>query len=709
MFFGRDSEFTLVQKRFHDARRGSLMVFCGERRSGKTSILLQILQGRLGSDFVAVLVDMQAMAVGAEVEFLSTIASGIAEQLGTTQQTVPDFESASKPSAAFRKFVESTLAQHEERRLVLLFDEYELFEDMIDAGSLTSDILLVLANLMENNPLFLVFTGSQHLEERRVEYWRILEKAHEYRRISYLQQADAVKLIERPVEGRVHYSAEIIQRILRLTAGHPFYTQAICQNLIDTLNEQVTNVVDQEMVDAVVERIVEYPLPQTTFQWETLERNEKLTLALLADALEDEDSFASAENLVRTLDRGKYPLQLNRSSIATALEALFKQELLSKNDDRTPGYGFRMDLWRQWVHRMHSVWQVMHEEGLEFRGKRRRWRRVALVAVAVAVLGAAGAWIAWQPDAPPTGARLEPGGTPNDLIGVPTGYVNLVCEPEAATIALNGRSIAIGRYQSSIAAGHDHAFTLSASGYVDSTLAFQLAEAESATIHVSLRPHHGGVYIETVPEDARIDLDGVEVGRGTVTRQDLAVPEAHSVTVRLDGFRPHQESFRVHPDSTLELAIQLDPLTVDFSVLTSPAGANILMDGARSGSAPLVVPDLSYGSHRFEARLAGYVAVDTTLVVDGTVKHVRLNLSPEPPGILLVRGDRPATIYIDEQRIGSGELPSSGETPVEAGTHTVEVLFRDGTTDRMTITIRPAERILLQWEGKKLRRAQDTN
>jgi hypothetical protein len=37
-------------------------VFCGERRSGKTSILFQILNGRLGERFLPVLVDMQILA-----------------------------------------------------------------------------------------------------------------------------------------------------------------------------------------------------------------------------------------------------------------------------------------------------------------------------------------------------------------------------------------------------------------------------------------------------------------------------------------------------------------------------------------------------------------------------------------------------------------------------------------------------------------------
>src|SRR6185436_19714258 len=71
MFFGRETEFELVRKRFQDSNHGGLLVFCGERRSGKTSILFQILDKRLGPDFIAVLIDMQSMAVGSEIEFLT--------------------------------------------------------------------------------------------------------------------------------------------------------------------------------------------------------------------------------------------------------------------------------------------------------------------------------------------------------------------------------------------------------------------------------------------------------------------------------------------------------------------------------------------------------------------------------------------------------------------------------------------------------------
>src|SRR5262245_15548204 len=70
MFFGREAEFELVRKRFSQSEMGLLLVFCGERRSGKTSILFQIMDGRLGAGFIPVLIDMQSMAIESEVAFL---------------------------------------------------------------------------------------------------------------------------------------------------------------------------------------------------------------------------------------------------------------------------------------------------------------------------------------------------------------------------------------------------------------------------------------------------------------------------------------------------------------------------------------------------------------------------------------------------------------------------------------------------------------
>ena len=94
-----------------------------------------------------------------------------------------------------------------------------------------------------------IFTGSRHLDGRNTDYWSILIGKSLYKRISFLSESDAIRLITEPVADRVTYPRGIPEHIVRLTAGQPFYTQVVCQNMMDRLNEVERNRVRQEDVD----------------------------------------------------------------------------------------------------------------------------------------------------------------------------------------------------------------------------------------------------------------------------------------------------------------------------------------------------------------------------------------------------------------------------------------------------------------------------
>src|SRR5512137_3035542 len=74
MFFGREDDFQFVAKKIGEGRSNQIIVLCGERRSGKTSILFQILGGRLGPSFLPVLIDMQMLAgIKGDFEFFRAV------------------------------------------------------------------------------------------------------------------------------------------------------------------------------------------------------------------------------------------------------------------------------------------------------------------------------------------------------------------------------------------------------------------------------------------------------------------------------------------------------------------------------------------------------------------------------------------------------------------------------------------------------------
>jgi len=364
MFFGREDDFRYVQTKLEGAPQGVVIVFCGERRTGKSSILYQILNGRLGQRFVPVFIDMQEMVVDGDRGFFNRIARLIAQALGSAGQEAlgrhPFSAGNQNPYELFTEFVEECLHIVKNQTLLLLVDEYELLETKVSDGKLNDEIFTYFAGLMEKHErLAFIFTGSRRLEERDKRYWGKMLSRAIYRKVSYLSENDTRRLIIEPVQDRVIYHRNVIDAIVRLTSGQPFYTQVICQNIVDYLNENEKNLVLSSDLKLIVEEIFDHPLPQMIYFWDSLNDDEKVTMSLLGECLGDSMSYASTKDLIRLIRRNNYPVNLSEDTVHLTLEELFRTEVLSKSFEDS--YRFRVGLFRAWIRRSHSIWQVIKE------------------------------------------------------------------------------------------------------------------------------------------------------------------------------------------------------------------------------------------------------------------------------------------------------------------------------------------------------------
>jgi hypothetical protein len=109
----------------------------------------------------------------------------------------------------------------------------------------------------------------------------------------------------------------------------------------------------------VIADIVDNPLPQMIYTWDALSDDEKLVLSLLAGALEEGNSYATAYELRASVKMNEYPVHLSENTIRLTLEEMFRREILEKNS--TEGFLFKIDLFRLWIRRSHSIWQVVKE------------------------------------------------------------------------------------------------------------------------------------------------------------------------------------------------------------------------------------------------------------------------------------------------------------------------------------------------------------
>lgn len=361
MFFGREDDFRYVRTKLEGASQGVVIVFCGERRVGKSSILFQVMNGRLGERFIPVFVDMQEMVITSDAEFFARMTRLIVEALArkAIAVTAAKFDSGN-PYHIFIDFLDEVLTAINDRTLLILLDEYELMESKVDDGKLSQELFTFLAGLMDNKErLGFIFTGSRRLEERDKKYWRELLRRSLFRKVGFLSGKDTVRLISEPVEGRVIYGRGVSEAICRLTAGQPFYTQVICQNVVDYMNENRQNWITLADLQAVTADIIDNPLPQMIYTWEALSDDEKLVMSLLADLLQDGNDFATAYDLRSYGRSNEYPVNLSETTIRMTLEEMFRRELLDKNSSE--GFRIKIDLLRLWIRRSHSIWQVVKE------------------------------------------------------------------------------------------------------------------------------------------------------------------------------------------------------------------------------------------------------------------------------------------------------------------------------------------------------------
>jgi hypothetical protein len=343
-------------------------VLHGQRRTGKTSILYQLLNGRLGPHFLPVLIDMQELApiIESTADFLGEMAYQLARtvQKAGIEIEAPEIEAFEKAAVrTFNRFLDRLEDGLGERRLVIMIDEFELIEGKIAEGKLESDLLGYFRSLMQHRQaLVFIFTGTHRLEEMSHDYWSILFNIALYRRVSFLSRADAVRLIREPVAGKLDVDELAVEKIINLTSGHAYFTQLICWALVNHCNAQQQNYATINDVNDAVSEVVRIGEAHFAFVWQQASGAERLTLAALAHTLRPGKPWARPAELLETLQRAG-ETQFYRESLIPILERLTLQEVLESASEGSLRYRFQLEILQLWLAATHSLTALVEKEG----------------------------------------------------------------------------------------------------------------------------------------------------------------------------------------------------------------------------------------------------------------------------------------------------------------------------------------------------------
>jgi hypothetical protein len=342
IFVGRADVNARIEGLLLERSRAPLLLY-GQRRMGKTSLLNNL--GRLlPSSIVPLFVDLQGPASRAfdHTGFLYNIARGMGESARQHRERIlPPLARemlAVDPFTVFDEWLDEVEACLGQDTALLALDELEALDSAISRGRFEEEAVLgMLRHLIQHRPRFKVLlAGSHTLEElhRWASYLINVQVVH----LSYLREAEALKLVEQPVKDfALRYEPGASQRVLDLTRGHPFLVQLLCAETVALKNEQPP--ADRRLARvADVEAAASDALSRGSFFFADIEHNQV---------------DASGSTLLRFLAAQGEGVAVGREALVNhsaadpdpSVELLLRRELIEPAGDN---YRFQVELIRRW-------------------------------------------------------------------------------------------------------------------------------------------------------------------------------------------------------------------------------------------------------------------------------------------------------------------------------------------------------------------------
>ncbi len=185
--------------------------------------------------------------------------------------------------------------------------------------------------------------------------------------------------------------------------------------------------------------------------------------------------------------------------------------------------------------------------------------------------------------------------------------VSVQVDPITAAIEIEGgMKVRLGpRY---LIRSGSYRLTLSNEGYHDTATQLVVGSEQNQIHEFSMRKLPGLVTVLTAGlEGARVRVDGVDIGETPLI--DVPVePGAHNMTISMDRYLEHSETIEIEGrEQQQRFSADLKPAWAVVNFATSPAGAEVLVDGEVIGTTPLVA-EIIQGQRDVTLKLTGHKA-----------------------------------------------------------------------------------------------------
>ncbi|MEH1975716.1 MAG: ABC transporter substrate-binding protein [Nostoc sp.] len=356
-FFGREDLFQFIEDSLNADTK--FLLLHGQRRIGKSSVLEQFAHKVALQKFVFVYFDLQSHSNSSVSKILHDLAEEITEKLGIDSDIITlassDEELKNNPDIFSQEFLPKVYQKLGNKNLVLLLDEFDIIvssdNGILNQGNSFFKYLQLL--LRQQAKLFIIPVVGRFKDDFQNLYQ--LFKSPPYQEVGLLNEISARRLIIKPAQGMLEYEEDAIKAILKLSAGHPYFTQAICFNLFLQAKIEKKSTVTSSDVQGIVDKTIESATGGLSWFWDGLSISEQVVFSAVAEAqkiaIEQKQSFP--EDPLRLLKKhGVIQTEL----LTEATKKLAQKGYLDDTERRV-----KIELVRRWLVRCHPLNQEIHK------------------------------------------------------------------------------------------------------------------------------------------------------------------------------------------------------------------------------------------------------------------------------------------------------------------------------------------------------------
>lgn len=364
MFYGREKVMAYLQDNLTRKPKTVIVLF-GQRRSGKTTVLLQLIKHNAFGEHVPVLIDLQAISYNMSIQsFLHRVANYIyramkERNLLICEPKMDDFRD--DPMSGFDRFLDSVEERLDGRKLIWLVDEFEVLEDQVDKGRLEPEIFQYLRNIVQHRQsINILFSGTHQITEYTRLYHSVFFNIADHYRLSKISPEGAAALITKPIDGFLEYEPLSVTKIRQLADDQPYLIHLLCRAIVDYCNENRKPYVTINDVNVVLGKVMSNGQYHFSWLWDQVGTEEHMVLSTLAYGGKEDGRWLTLYEIGEIYQQHLIPFK--RHYVLDALKTLIDADVVESvsSDSREAtldNHKFRVPvgLSRRWLLREHPL------------------------------------------------------------------------------------------------------------------------------------------------------------------------------------------------------------------------------------------------------------------------------------------------------------------------------------------------------------------